>query len=973
MNLTGKTISHYKILEKLGEGGMGVVYKAEDTKLERTVAIKFLPRHIASNAEERKRFEIEAKAAASLNHPNIATIHAIEEHDEEIFIVMEYIEGKELKDVIKSSGFSNPQGLEMAIHYATQIAEGLQTAHEKGVLHRDIKSANIMVTDKGQIKIMDFGLAKILGDAQVTKIGTTLGTTAFMSPEQTRAEDIDHRTDIWSFGVVLYEMLTGRLPFTGDYEQAVAYSILNEEQQPITDLRNDVSEKLAQIIGKTLEKRPDVRYQKMEELIADIKGCLVQLVPENVKPSHTEIEHNLPNPGTSFIGRKQEIDKIKDLQQQHRLVTLYGPGGSGKTRLALEVARKSLTHYPDGVFFFDLAPLKNPDMVSDTFAEVLKIKQEKDQTLEESIAGKIAHKNMLLVVDNCEHLIDKCAALIKDLLDNTEKPRFIITSREVLNIKMELKYYLPALRVPERLIKVSEIDNYESLLLFRDRAQMNNPDFMLDEATVGPVVSICQHLEGMPLALELAAARMNIMDADTIFKRLQNQFKLLRSSNRSEVPRQQTIRATLDWSHDLLTEDEKLLLYRLSIFAGDFDLDGVEQICSYDPLYEEDIIELLTHLADKSLVVMVEKGGKRRYRLLELMKEYGKEKLGEADAQQLKKTYYDFFLKKAKQSQAEKYEHSLKWIGWLGSEHDNIEGALEILNSSTSKQLELACYIGWYWATGANQLVGQKYLTTGLENYPKENVLSGRALCWQGYIEAWWGDLQSGMNKLRKGNALLRTNNAQLDLIETLQPQAMLEMFAGNYDSTDKLLKEGLQIAESLEDPWLILHYKTWIGGSLTNQLKADEAEPLVIQNLQDSRKMHALHDLDFNLHFYADLPMIREDYKEAEIRYLAGTQAGLKHGDLNIAIYDLMGVGMCLCGQGRYQKGLKLFGASVAKYEAIGASQVQNFFWNKLIERTVGKTIEEIGQDKANELIAEGRLMKFEDAIEYASKLNER
>jgi len=242
-----------------------------------------------------------------------------------------------------------------------------------------------------------------------------------------------------------------------------------------------------------------------------------------------------------------------------------------------------------------------------------------------------------------------------------------------------------------------------------------------------------------------------------------------------------------------------------------------------------------------------------------------------------------------------------------------------------------------------------------------------------GNIEGWWGHLQSGIDKMRKGTALLRTNNAQLDLAGTLQYQGELELFAGNYDNGDKLLKEGLRIAESLDDPWLILRYQSWIGGSLTNQFKADEAEPLVTQNLQDSRKMNALHDIDFNLHFYADLPMIREDYKEAEIRYLAGTQAGLKHGNLNIAIYDLQGVGMCLCGQGRYQKGLKLFGAAIAKYEAIGAAQLENFFWNTLIERTVGKTIEEIGQEKANELIAEGRLMKFEDAIEYASKLDER
>jgi len=208
----GKQILHYKILEKIGEGGMGVVYKAEDTKLKRDVAIKFLPRHIAASDEERQRFKIEARAAASLNHPNIATIHAIEEVDDEMFIVMEFIEGQELRELIISN---SKLSIDNCLTYANQIASGLQAAHEKDVTHRDIKSSNIMVTDKGQVKIMDFGLAKVRGGAQFTKVGMTLGTAAYMSPEQAQGLKTDHRTDIWAFGVVLYEMLTGKMPFPG--------------------------------------------------------------------------------------------------------------------------------------------------------------------------------------------------------------------------------------------------------------------------------------------------------------------------------------------------------------------------------------------------------------------------------------------------------------------------------------------------------------------------------------------------------------------------------------------------------------------------------------------------------------------------------------------------------------------------------------------------------------------------------------
>jgi len=267
--MIGSTILHYKIIDKLGEGGMGVVYLAEDTRLERQVAIKFLPPHIAGNSDERKRFEIEAKAAAALNHPNIATVFAIEEAENELFLVMEYIEGIELKELVRAQNYL-PQT--DAINYAIQLAEGLQAAHKKGIVHRDIKSSNIMVTNDGKVKIMDFGLAKLRGSIQLTQIGTTLGTVAYMSPEQTKGDVVDNRADIWSFGVVLYEMLTGEFPFKGDYEQAVIYSILNESQEPLTTHSAEISEELALVLDKCLQKERSDRYQNASELITALSG-----------------------------------------------------------------------------------------------------------------------------------------------------------------------------------------------------------------------------------------------------------------------------------------------------------------------------------------------------------------------------------------------------------------------------------------------------------------------------------------------------------------------------------------------------------------------------------------------------------------------------------------------------------------------------------------------------------------------------
>jgi len=264
--MIGKTISHYRILEKLGQGGMGIVYKAEDTKLKRTVALKFLPPELTRDADAKARFIREAQAAAALDHPDICTIYEIDEAEDRTFISMAYIDGERLKDKIERG----PLKLEDAVEIAIHIAQGLQAAHEKGIIHRDIKSANVMLTASGQVKVMDFGLAKLAGTTAVTREGTTLGTAGYMSPEQARGEGADSRTDIWSLGVVLYEMLTGLLPFRGEYEQALTYQIMNAAPEPITSLRTGVSMELERIVTKCLEKNRDERYQNSADFIADL-------------------------------------------------------------------------------------------------------------------------------------------------------------------------------------------------------------------------------------------------------------------------------------------------------------------------------------------------------------------------------------------------------------------------------------------------------------------------------------------------------------------------------------------------------------------------------------------------------------------------------------------------------------------------------------------------------------------------------
>ncbi|MFQ5652614.1 MAG: protein kinase [bacterium] len=295
--MIGKTISHYNIIEKLGEGGMGVVYKADDTKLDRVVALKFLPQHLTTTDTERARFLQEARAAAALNHPNVCVIHEIQDAAEQPFIVMEYVDGKTIRAMVGATG---PLALTEALQYAIPIGEALHEAHNNGIVHRDIKSENIMVNAKNQVKVMDFGLAKLKGSLKLTKSSSTLGTLAYMAPEQIQGQTVDARSDIFSFGVVLFEMLTGRLPFGGDYEAALMYSVLNEEPESLQKYLPDASSELIHVINRALEKAPEERYQNVGDMLIDLRRAKKETGKVSRKSLADRTVHTSTVPGRKF-------------------------------------------------------------------------------------------------------------------------------------------------------------------------------------------------------------------------------------------------------------------------------------------------------------------------------------------------------------------------------------------------------------------------------------------------------------------------------------------------------------------------------------------------------------------------------------------------------------------------------------------------------------------------------------------------
>ena len=713
--MIGKTISHYHILEPLGQGGMGVVYQAEDTKLQRLVALKFLPEDLTREPEAKARLLQEARSAAALNHPNICTIYEIEECEERLFLAMEYVEGETLRKTVGSNQLS----VNSVIEYAIQIAAGLQAAHEKGVIHRDIKSSNVMLTAKGQIKIMDFGLAKLAGSTLLTKERSTMGTVAYMSPEQTRGKKIDARTDLWSLGVVLYEMLTGQLPFQGDHEQVVIYTIINETPEPVKALRPEVPQELENIVNKALQKSLADRYQRIDEMLFDL-GKLSPAGQISLPPTKTTSTraHNLPAQSTPLIGSEAEVEAIVALllRPEVRMLTLTGAGGTGKTRLGLQVAANALPAFSDGVFFVSLAAIIDPALVLSTIAETLGVFQSPLRSLSENIMAHLHDQKRLLVLDNFEQVV-AAAPEVAELLAACPQLKILITSRVVLRLTGEREVPVLPLATPDpkQNLAFEKLVHYAAMELFRQRAQSGQPDFALTEENAATVAAICYRLDGLPLAIELAAARLKILSPQAILARLAKRFELLRGGPRNVPARHQTLQQAIAWSYDLLDMQEKKLFRRIAVFAGGCTLEAVEAVCRTGSDLPCSALDGVSALVDKSLLRQDQSvDDEPRFTMLGTIRDYALECLHQSDDEEAtRRAHAHFFLALAQQAEPELTGPKQKvWLAKLEQEHDNFRAAFKWVEESgnAAEGLLLGGALWRFWLMRGHMIEGRERL-----------------------------------------------------------------------------------------------------------------------------------------------------------------------------------------------------------------------------------------------------------------------
>ncbi|MEO8664900.1 MAG: adenylate/guanylate cyclase domain-containing protein, partial [Ignavibacteria bacterium] len=379
----------------------------------------------------------------------------------------------------------------------------------------------------------------------------------------------------------------------------------------------------------------DLGERRLKDLIQPVK--LYQMTAHGLREEFPPLKtldarpNNLPLQLTSFIGREDEMKKIKDGLKQTRLLTLTGPGGTGKTRLAIQIAADIIDDFANGVWIVELASLLEPDLLPQSIVKALGIHENPKQKVEETLSDFLKDKELLIILDNCEHLIHSCAGLSERLLQYSAKLKILATSREPLRCSGELTHRTSSLALPDAKadITAEQLSQYESVRLFIERALALKPDFRVTNENAPALAAICSHLDGIPLAIELAAARISVLTIEKIYERLNSRFKLLTGGKRTSLPRQQTLKALIDWSYDLLSENEKILWSRLSVFSGGWTLEASEEICIDEKIFPEEVLDLIINLTDKSIVIYDEKN--QRYRMLETIKQYGAEKLEEAN------------------------------------------------------------------------------------------------------------------------------------------------------------------------------------------------------------------------------------------------------------------------------------------------------------------------------------------------------
>ncbi len=694
-----------------------------------SVALKVLAPVLAEDEVYRARFLREAQLAASIEHPNVLPVHEAGEAGGHLFLAVRFVEGEDLGSLLGRERRLEPA---RAVALVGQIAAALDAAHANGLVHRDVKPSNVLVERRGDIEhasLTDFGVAKPADpDARsLTQAGQLLGTVDYLAPELIEGEESGAASDVYALGCVLFELVTGHVPFERDSQLATLFAHVSDDPPAPSALEPTLPVGLDGVVARALAKDPGDRFATAGEL-AEAAHAALRAGSTPAAPGLAAPE-SLPRPGTPLVGREPELSELADLlgREDVRLLTLIGPGGVGKTRLALELMARLAPRYPDGAVFVPLAPIADHRLVAATIAQALGLRESGGRPPADLLVDYVRERRLLLCLDNIEHLLE-AAPLVAEIHRTSPEVTVLLTSRAPLRLAAEREFPVPALA--ER----------EAVELFVERARATQPDLALGDETGRAVAAICERLDGLPLAIELAAARARLLSPQAILARLDERFDLLTGGPRDVPDRQQTLRAAIDWSYQLLEPDEQRLFARFAVFAGGARLDAIEPVC-------DGTLDLVESLVEKSLLIRRnDPDGEPRLDMLETIREYARDKLekaGEADG--------------IRRRHAEVYAEVVEaeWHAWLSGEttlmrrlvedHANIRAAVALALARRDVDLvhRIGAGVGRFWADFGHLEEGRTLLDAMLllaEDEPERPwgwVLFGAATIATGRAGSW--------------------------------------------------------------------------------------------------------------------------------------------------------------------------------------------------------------------------------------------